>query len=98
MKHLTFLIDADDTILDFGICERKAINLVIEKYELQDCEDFANNFTRINHELWRQFEDGKISIFDIVWKRFEILFFMYNIKDINPYKAGESYKSFLECQ
>lgn len=98
MKKFTLLIDADDTILDFGICERKAINLVIEQYELHDCIDFADNFKKVNHELWQQYELCKITSNDIVWKRFEILFAMYSINGLNPKKVGESYKHFLESQ
>lgn len=88
-------MDADDTLFDFGECERMAVEGVIKKFKLGNLEGFTQQFQRVNNDLWKQFEQGAITSDEIVWKRFVILFEGYGVTEIDPHKAGKSYRYYL---
>ena len=79
MKYDTFLLDADQTIFDFNLSEKTAINDVFTENKLQFSEEIYNSYHNINLELWRKYEKGEIQRQGIFSSRFKMLFEKYNI-------------------
>lgn len=98
MKKLTLLVDADDTLLDFGKAENNAINAIISKYNLTNYDNMDKAFSFINNKMWKLFEQGKIEREDIAWKRFEMLFEEFSVVGHNSRELGEEYKYHLANQ
>lgn len=75
-KYKYLLIDLDNTILDFDLAQDKALNELflkngINKDRLQAVKDY---YLPLNHQLWLDLEQGKISKKQLINTRFEILF------------------------
>ncbi len=73
MRFTTILMDADDTIFDFPVCEYGALKatLVQAGYEVND--EIYRNFSSINDALWKQFEIKKITRAELKIQRFREL-------------------------
>lgn len=69
-----FLLDMDDTLLDFARAEREGIYCTFRKTGIPVSEAAAIRFHEINDSLWKALERGEIKREEIVYKRFEILF------------------------
>jgi 2-haloacid dehalogenase len=75
------LFDADDTLLDFKVGEEEALKLVFQEYGYPFNHEIANSYERINMELWRQFEQGKIDRDTVIYSRFGLLFQEIGVQD-----------------
>ncbi len=58
------LIDADNTILNFAVCERRILETMAREFGFmpwtKDGEDLTAAYRRINAALWRDLEQGRI--------------------------------------
>ncbi len=72
-KYTTLLMDADNTIFDFGKCEYNALHKTLDRYDLQFNEVIYQNFTRINSRLWTEFEKNCITRSELRVRRFREL-------------------------
>ncbi len=70
---MIFLLDMDDTLLDFGRTERENLIGVLTRYEIPANEETAKRFHEINDSLWKALERGEIERAQIVTRRFELL-------------------------
>ena len=75
-KHnIKFLLfDTDDTLLDFQACEKEALRLVFEKYGYDLNDEVKQRYERINHGLWKQYEQGLMDRHTVIYSRFGLLF------------------------
>lgn len=78
MKDI-FLLDMDDTLLDFEKAERAGVFDTFRAIGLTADDCVAARFHEINDALWKALERGEIERERIVYKRFEILFAEYGI-------------------
>ncbi len=74
MKDI-FLLDMDDTLLDFGRTERENLLGVLARFSLPATEQVAVRFHQINDALWKALERGEVTRPQIAVRRFEQLFF-----------------------
>ena len=74
MKYTTLLLDIDDTILDFGSAERKALEIAITATSLPYGDEVFDAYHAINESLWKSYERGEIEKNDIRVLRFARLF------------------------
>lgn len=59
---IIILFDADDTLFDFKKTEDFAIKKLINKLEInQDIDKCINTYKEINTNIWKEFEEGKIT-------------------------------------
>ena len=70
MRYTTLLMDADDTVFDFGRCEYNALQAALSAYGLRFDEEVYERFSRINAALWRQFEMNRITRAELRVRRF----------------------------
>ncbi len=70
----TILLDLDGTLLDFNVSERKALLKTFQKYGYHFTEEIRKIYDRINKDLWKQYELGKIDRDTVIYSRFGLLF------------------------
>ncbi|MBM7689457.1 noncanonical pyrimidine nucleotidase, YjjG family [Enterococcus ureilyticus] len=94
MKFKTLLFDVDDTLLDFQLTERKALQALFQEEELTLTDEIEAIYKKINSRLWREFEQGKTDKATVTDTRFSLLFQQLN-KKVDGKKMGEQYRYHL---
>ena len=84
MKYSILLLDADETLLDFKMAEAHALEATFGQYGLFYNEEIHALYHTINHQLWRELEDGAITKDQILTRRFRNLFARLEIEDALP--------------
>ena len=56
MKYQTVLFDADNTLLDFSLAEKKAHEKVSLEYGLPVTDALYSRYSKINDDLWKDYE------------------------------------------
>lgn len=95
MKYEIILFDADDTLFDYGMAESHALYSAFAHFGLPTgAEEYAASYKEINHALWRDLEQGKITSAALRVERFNQLFAV-NALNLNPETFSEAYLRFL---
>lgn len=70
MKYKILLFDLDDTLLDFGANEAESLKKLFQQngYELTD--ELFKIYSSVNNSLWADYENGKITLDDVLFSRF----------------------------
>lgn len=79
MKDI-FLLDADETLLDFCKAEHEALRRVFEEYGIPFDGERAARYHEINDGLWKKLERGERTRERIIVERFELFFAEYGVK------------------
>lgn len=79
MIYTTILMDADDTVFDFHKCEYNAVKNTFEKYNIKFTQLIYEKYSEVNDNLWKQFEQGKITRQKLRIQRFEQICKFFNI-------------------
>ena len=95
MRRLTLFIDADDTLLDFGKAESKAIVQTFKDYDLLKYDGIVESYKRNNLKAWKQFEQNIITREDISTLRFAWVFSEFGIEGIDLNKINIHYWDYL---
>lgn len=76
-RYEHILIDADNTILNFAVCERRILETMAREFGFMpwttDGEDLTAAYRRINASLWQDLEQGKIEPEELKVERFRQL-------------------------
>lgn len=76
-RYAHVLIDLDNTLLDFGVCERRIQEEMAREFgympRTKDGEDLTRAYRGINAELWRAYERGEIESGELQIERFRRL-------------------------
>lgn len=94
-KYRTLLFDVDDTLLDFGAAEDLALRLILEEHNLPFTPEIKANYQRINHGLWKSFEEGKLDRVEVLNTRFSAFFTEYG-QEVDGPLMDHNYRSYLE--
>ncbi len=76
IKHLFF--DLDNTIFDFSIAERIALDGALREVGVIPTEEMIADYIRINNEHWRALERGEVTRDYVAYHRFRELFDKYS--------------------
>lgn len=71
MKNI-FLVDADDTLLDFHASAQKGLVIAFEKCGLLWKEEYAARFKEVNDKLWESLEKKELTRATLMKERFPI--------------------------
>lgn len=94
-QYEVIIFDVDDTLLDFDKSEQAAFGSVFDKYELPDAlERYRKSYRTISVGLWRDLEDGKLSLDDLGSERFRRLFLEHEL-DLDAVVFNQDYLGFL---
>ena len=88
MKYKTLLFDIDDTLLDFRKDQKFAFYKAMESIGIECTEELYESYSKINSEMWKLLNDGKITLQELFIRRFEV-FFEKNHIDENPIRFKE---------
>ena len=94
-KYQYIIFDIDNTLLDFSRSEYYALQKVFATYGVVFNEKTFNQYKEINHDLWDQLEDGKISKNVVLKERFKRFFLANNIV-VDGVLVDKQYRGFLE--
>lgn len=87
--------DIDDTLFDFTKAEQEAFNKVFDKYNLLNCLNlYEKSYQEISKVLWRDLENGKISLVELGSERFRRLFLEHEL-EMDAVDFNQDYLSFL---
>lgn len=89
-----FLLDIDNTLLDFDAAEERSFKEAIESFSLTFHEEMLDQYKKINKNLWDLLEQGKVSKDTIRSTRFFEFFRLYDL-DIDGLEAEERYQTNL---
>ena len=73
MKYTTVLMDADNTIFDFPLCEYNALKNTLINSGLEFNDHIYNSFSVINDRLWKELEQNKTTRSELKIQRFSEL-------------------------
>lgn len=71
-KYNIFLVDADNTILDFHASSEAALKSAFESFGEKWKEEYGRNFTRFNDSLWERLERKEITRERLLEERFPL--------------------------
>lgn len=71
MTYKAIILDADDTLFDFGANERKALKKLLNEFHLPVSEEALSLFHRENKAVWELFEKGHLLQSEINTERFK---------------------------
>ena len=91
MKNI-FLVDMDETLLDFKRAERVNLTQSLGRYGIQADEELIQSYHEINDALWKALERGEITRERLKVRRFELLFEKYGFSQ-NADEVGYAYWS-----
>ena len=99
MKDI-FLLDVDDTLLDFKRGEREQVLTTLRKFGFAATPQAAERYHDINDALWKQLEQGTVTREQLLTLRFERLLAEFgwqgDAREINrDYFEGLSEKAYL---
>lgn len=74
MKYDIFLVDVDDTVLDFHAASGQALSVAAKSCGMEWNEGYQTRFRAFNGELWRRLEKGEITREYLMSNRFRLFF------------------------
>ena len=95
MKYSTLLFDADNTLLDFSMAEKKAHEKVSLEYGLPVTEELYNLYSTINDGLWKDYEKGLFTRDEIVVLRFSRYLEAIGRPDVDANVFNLKYREYL---
>ena len=63
-KYTTLLLDVDNTLLDFSLCETVSITQTFKELNLPYDDESVKLYKKINDDCWKELEKGQQQIYD----------------------------------
>ena len=95
MNKPIVLIDCDDTILDFGWAERRALTKALRTQHLDVSERFLQRYSEINRSWWEKLERGEVTRREVMIGRFEETFAEFGISHVSGEETEKLYEENL---
>ena len=90
-----FLVDADDTILDFHGVANKSLVYAFESMGLEWKEEYLAQYKKVNDGLWQALERRELTRADLMSKRFHWFLPTIGYNNLDFDKFNETYLSYL---
>lgn len=94
MKNV-FLVDADDTILDFHGASAKAIRYAFSVFNIPWQDEFANVYKKVNDELWERLERRELTREKLIEIRFPLYLKELGVEGLDGDKFNEIYLHYI---
>ena len=94
MKNI-FLVDADDTILDFHGASAKAIRYAFSIFNIPWQDEFARVYKRVNDALWESLERRELTREKLIEIRFPLYLKELGVEGVDGDKFNEIYLHYL---
>jgi YjjG family noncanonical pyrimidine nucleotidase len=89
-RYTWLLFDADGTLFDYDKAETFALQRSFRQSDMPFEPHYLSTYRRINHQIWIDFEHGKITAERLKTKRFELLFDELHV-DVDARKFSNHY-------
>ncbi|WP_349946396.1 YjjG family noncanonical pyrimidine nucleotidase [Lacrimispora sp. BS-2] len=89
-----FLLDIDNTLLDFDAAEKQGFKKMIQSYDLEYNDEMLSQYKKMNRHLWDLLEQGKIGRDELLNTRFREFFRLYDM-EISGEEAEGRYRGHL---
>ncbi|MBE7719070.1 MAG: noncanonical pyrimidine nucleotidase, YjjG family [Lacrimispora celerecrescens] len=89
-----FLLDIDNTLLDFDAAEEQSFKKVIKSYDLEYKDEMLPQYKKMNRHLWDLLEQEKIGREELLNTRFSQFFRFYDL-EISGEEAEGRYRRHL---
>lgn len=93
-----FLVDADDTILDFHGGSELALKEVFQKFSLDWKEEYLTEYRKINDGLWQALERKELTREKLMSDRFHIYFKHLGMTEVDASAFNETYIGILSTK
>lgn len=90
MKYRFILLDADNTLFDFDVCEKEAFYSTLESLGISPSETMYKGYQTINQACWKQLEKGELTREDLQNVRFERFAKEFDLS-LDPIDANRRY-------
>ncbi|MDZ5607984.1 YjjG family noncanonical pyrimidine nucleotidase [Bacillus pseudomycoides] len=98
MKYKVIFFDVDDTLFDFSVSEKNALHKAFVDFELPTgLVDYKNSYEEISKVLWRDLEQGIITLSELGVERFKRLFLEHKL-EINADIFNSIYLGYLGAE
>ena len=67
---MIFVVDVDDTLLDFGANEATSLNELFKRHGCAFSDEVYQVYNSVNKKLWGDYENGIIALDDVINSRF----------------------------
>lgn len=94
-RYDTFLVDADDTILDFHASSRAALEAAFKSFKKEWTEEYAREFFDFNDYLWQKLERKELTRERLIKDRFPQYLERLGFEDISGESFNKKYLDFL---
>lgn len=94
MKRVV-LLDLDDTLLDFGKAEKRAMCRTLTEWHLPTDDATLALYSRINDAYWKLFERGEIDRREVLVGRFRDFFAALGVRDTDAEAVQNRYETLL---
>ena len=95
MKYSIFLVDVDDTILDFHRAASDGLKFVFESFGLAWRAEFGETFTKLNNELWERLERKEITRQHLHDVRFSLYLQQLGIENVSGKEYNRRFLKYL---
>ncbi|MFD2371618.1 YjjG family noncanonical pyrimidine nucleotidase [Brevibacillus sp. GCM10020057] len=91
MKYDTILFDLDDTLFDFSMTERMALEKTLHAHGISlPLDELLPAYKKISSGLWRDLEQGRTTLAELGVERFKRLFLAHEL-DLDAAVFGRDY-------
>ncbi len=94
-KYDTFLVDADDTVLDFHASSRTALGAALKSFGEEWKEEYAMKFFSFNDTLWEKLEKKQLTRERLMRERFPAYLEMLGLEEIDGEEFNKKYIGYL---
>ncbi len=95
MHYRLFLLDLDDTLLDFRASERLSFERTLHGFGItQHADSLFADYQAVNRQLWQELEGGRVDKEFLKVERFRRVLGQHRI-DIDPVAASHAYLEWL---
>ena len=98
MEKDIFLVDADNTLLDFHASSFLAIKETLASFSIEWQEEYAKIFTRLNDSLWEMLERKEITREKLIKIRFPLYLKELGLSKIDGEEFNEKYLHLLSTR
>ncbi|OQY37273.1 MAG: noncanonical pyrimidine nucleotidase, YjjG family [Candidatus Cloacimonetes bacterium 4572_65] len=96
MKYKHIIFDLDNTLLDYDLAEKSALEMLLNFYHIQgDFNDLRYKYKTINNSFWRRYEAGTITIEELKVQRHKEFMTQIGKRDVDPVDCAKQYTRFL---
>ena len=94
-KYDIFLVDADNTVLDFHASSRAALKAAFESFGKAWTEEYAKKFSVFNDSHWERLERKELTREKLLGERFPLFLKMLGMEDVSGESFNEKYIGYL---